>query len=204
MVHPCKAVGCRQGRDVEGVKVSMFKFPYNDPDLMEKWIQFCNRKDWSPNFDKKCDHLCSLHFEDKFIRTGKSCRLDWRKKPVPTIHSESSKRFASCLPNMKVPRKDPFPRIFQKDELNDFRKENKIECLEDLKERHAPPDFSLLRNAKMLYFTKWSLMEVFLRSLWQSQLTRSCMWNCSWMGALFLCLNFFERVRVANWPVPLL
>ena len=148
MVHPCKSVGCRQGRDVEGLKVSLFKFPYDDPELMQYWIQFCNRKDWSPNYEKKCDHLCSLHFEDKFIRNGKSRRLDWRKKPVPTIHSESSKRFASCLPNMKVPRKDPFPRIFQKDELNDFRRENRIECLEDLKDRHAPPDFTLLRNAK--------------------------------------------------------
>ena len=58
---------------------------HEDQELKRKWIYFVNRKDWFPTGHSV---ICIDHFEGKFIKHGKKCRLlccGTYMHPVPTI-----------------------------------------------------------------------------------------------------------------------
>ena len=155
MVNRCRAVGCRGVDEDPEQKVSLWKFPYDRPELLPFWVSFVNRQNWSIDPVNKTDYLCSLHFETKYIRTDKQRRfLSWKLKPVPTIQSKSTERFYSCQPTLRVPRKDPRDRIFQKDQLADFKKENLIGNIVDFKDKHIPIGFTVCRNDESIVFHK--------------------------------------------------
>ena len=73
---------------------------------------------------------------------------------MPTIQSKSTERFYSCQPTLRVPRKDPRDRIFQKDQLADFKKENLIGNIVDFKDKHIPIGFTVCRNDESIVFHK--------------------------------------------------
>jgi len=85
MVNKCSAFGCKTGYDsTESKNVSTFSFPLDNPDLIQKWIKFVNRTEWTPT---KHSVLCIKHFEEMYIVRGKKKNLlNWKMNPFPTIH----------------------------------------------------------------------------------------------------------------------
>ena len=96
MVNKYVVANCTSGY-ITGEKNPSFLFP-EDNDLRSKWIYFVNRKDWQPT---KYSVICIKHFESKFVKVGKKCKLQWYLHPVPTIHP-------------KIYRKDSLLRTPQK------------------------------------------------------------------------------------------
>lgn len=90
MVNTCYIPLCQTGyrkRVKDGKtyeKHPIFKFPKKNPELLEKWIRFTNRKDHSI---PKHGGVCSLHFEDKYLKEGQRTTLKWDLNPIPTIHT---------------------------------------------------------------------------------------------------------------------
>ena len=51
-MNKCVAFGCKSGYDdTKGEsreKVATFHFPLSNPEILNDWIHFVNRKDWTP------------------------------------------------------------------------------------------------------------------------------------------------------------
>ena len=116
MANECVAANCTTGY-ATGEKKPSFLFPEN-AELRSKWIYFVNRKDWVPT---KCSVICIDHFEEKFIKRGKSrCKLLWELYPVPTIHPSSSTE-PSLQRTPALPRRSPRKRTaMEMDEIQVF------------------------------------------------------------------------------------
>ena len=59
-------------------------------------------------------------------------------KPYPTIYTEKALKRPSSMQISAVARKAPKVRIFQKDEIEDFKIQDIIYNFEDLSEHNAP------------------------------------------------------------------
>ena len=70
------------------------------------------------------------------IETPTRVKLISTLRPVPTIVPESQPTVhlppAAILETVKAPRKAPTMRVFQKDQLDDFKKKDEIKCIEDI------------------------------------------------------------------------
>ena len=69
MVTSCVAWGCTN-RSKKGYGISFHRFPQNNPERLQKWIQAIKREKWKPN---EYSHICSVYFEDScfVVRPGK-------------------------------------------------------------------------------------------------------------------------------------
>ena len=115
--------------------MSAFEFPFKNPALLEKWIKFVYRLDWKPT---KNSVICIKHFEEEFITRRKRNTLKKDMKPYPTIYIEKALKRPSSLQISAVLRKAPKVRIFQKDKIEDFKKQDIIHNFQDLSELNAP------------------------------------------------------------------
>ena len=95
--------------------------------------------------------MCEKHFEESCLNRGK--RITVKKDSVPTIHSKEALKRPSTLPTHEpVPRKLPRKRNLQEDQLDAYRKIDKINDFSVLNESHAPPGFSTKRNSDCIVF----------------------------------------------------
>lgn len=147
MVNKCAVVYCKTGY-ADGPKKSVFHFP-NDPDLRDRWTYFTNRKNWTPT---AYSVICIDHFDPKYIKHGKKCKLLWNLSPVPTIHTDMTTP-SSVFRKPLIPRHVPTPRYFGKEQLAEFEISDKIICLDSLTEEHCPKGFSITKyNNKVVYY----------------------------------------------------
>ena len=127
MVNKCVVFGCKSGYDNnQQEKVSGFSFPFNKPDLLEKWVKFVNRPEWKPS---KSSVVCVKHFQQEFVNNGMRKKLKWEMQPIPTLHTAEAMKRSSTLPNTSLPRKAPKVQIYQEDELNNFQNKDVIYVL---------------------------------------------------------------------------
>ena len=61
---------CISGYDNQREKMS--GFPFNKPDLLEKWVKFVNRPEWKPS---KSSVICVKHFQQEFVNNGMRKKL---------------------------------------------------------------------------------------------------------------------------------
>ncbi|BES93567.1 THAP [Nesidiocoris tenuis] len=85
--HICSVPSCtyaiRKNVKADG-SVSFHKYP-KDPALQKIWAQRCKpRESLATSIEHR--HVCSLHFEDKFIRTTSNKKRCIAKNCVPTLH----------------------------------------------------------------------------------------------------------------------
>ena len=62
MVHKCVIFGCKSDYDNQNEKMSTFSFPFNRPDLLEKWIKYVNQPNRKPS---KSSIVCVKHFKNE-------------------------------------------------------------------------------------------------------------------------------------------
>ena len=115
-----------------------FSFPFNKPDLLEKWVKFVKRPSWKPS---KSSVICVKHFQKEYIINGQRKKLKWEMQPVPTLHTAEALKRPSTLPNTTLPRKAPKVRMYQDDELNSYENKDIITCFADLCSRDAPNNY---------------------------------------------------------------
>ena len=139
MVNKCVIYGCKSGYDNQKEKVSGFSFPFNKPNLLEKWVKFVNRRAWKPS---KSSVICVKHFQEQYIINGQTKNLKWEMQPVPTLHTAKALKRPSTLPNTTLPRKAPKVRMYQDDKLSSFQNKDIITCSADLCSRDAPNNYS--------------------------------------------------------------
>ena len=122
MVNKCSVFGCNTNYN-GGEKSAVFKIP-KQKDLREKWFKFINRKDL--RIESNFLFVCQLHFEEDLLNKDNKERVRLIKPSknnninyiIPTIHPESLKNKSSILPHLIPPRKQPYERIFRKDEIH--------------------------------------------------------------------------------------
>ena len=56
----CVAWGCTN-RAKAASGISFHRFPFKNPELLQKWIQAIRRENWAP---KQGSFICGSHFED--------------------------------------------------------------------------------------------------------------------------------------------
>ncbi|XP_045465513.1 peroxynitrite isomerase THAP4-like [Harmonia axyridis] len=68
MVTTCCAFGCSNDHK-KGSNIHFFRFPFKNPELLNKWISAVKRENWEP---KAHSRICSVHFteSDYQIRPG--------------------------------------------------------------------------------------------------------------------------------------
>ena len=158
MVNKCVIFGCKSGYDNQHEKVSTFSFPFNRPDLLEKWVKFVNRPNWKPS---KSSVVCVKHFKNKLIIHGQRKKLKWELQPVPTVHSNKALKRPSTLPIMALPRKLPKPRVFQNDKLKQFQNKDVIQSFDDLCLKTAPAGYQCRKtNNFLIYYNTVFLKKV--------------------------------------------
>lgn len=133
MVNKCSVIGCNtnyKGHETGAV----FKLP-KEKDLQEQWVKFLYRQDY-PSLKKV--FICYKHFSENFLdKNGKRLRLKKELNPVPTIIPETQKKVnppSAIVDSIIKPRKAPKFRPFQEDELEKFKKMDRIEKLDDINE----------------------------------------------------------------------
>lgn len=145
MPNKCSAPGCFTNyKDHD--KGAVFRLP-KDEDTRNSWIKFINRKDLS---SIKNIFLCEKHFEKSFLcYNNKRIRLKDSMKPVPTIFTDSQASLpTSCLPIVKKHRKLPTERVYQPDQLEDFRNKDRIMDFSDINEslvKYIGADFTFVK-----------------------------------------------------------
>lgn len=139
MVNKCVVFGCKSGYvSTSTDNIPSFRFPFEKKDLFEKWKKFVNRADWSPSRNSV---ICSKHFEEKFLNTGKRTKLNWGLNPIPSIHTADALKRPSTLQTPSVPRKAPKVRIYGEDQFESFSKNDTIKDFDDLSQKLCPPGY---------------------------------------------------------------
>ena len=96
---------------------AVFGLPQNE-NLRSQWIKLSKCQNASA---LKNSFICEKHFEDRFLKKNeKRCRLNNHLNPVPTIYSD------------KKPRKPPTERIFQPDQLKEYKEKDAISSFSDI------------------------------------------------------------------------
>ena len=98
--------------------------------------------------------ICIKHFESKYAIKGKRNKLDWKLNPVPTIHSVEALKKPSVLCSSLAPRREPKRRIFQKDQLEQFKNNDSINDFTDSSEKTCPSGFECKINDDCIVYYK--------------------------------------------------
>ena len=107
--------------------------------------KICKSIQLETNFKFCC--LC-----EAFINPGKRTKLKWELDPVPTIHTSAALEVPSTLPTSSTSRKPPKEREYQKDELAQFGKQDKITNFDDITENHAPDNYQFYKGLQCIVF----------------------------------------------------
>ena len=100
----------------------------------------------------KVGYICVDHFDPKFIKQGKRCKLLWKLSPIPTIQTDIVST-RSILRTPAFPCKLPTARCHGKDELAEFQASDKISNLNSLTSKHCPNGFTFTRhNDTVIYY----------------------------------------------------
>ena len=75
MVNKCAAYGCNTGLTSHEThsKIATFHFPLKKEELLKKWTQFVNRKDWKPS---SCSILCENHLKKNLLQEARGTLLN--------------------------------------------------------------------------------------------------------------------------------
>ena len=147
MPNVCSVVFCKVGYQQRKNKqrsipenYPVFSFPFKKPDLLNRWVKFCNRKNWTPS---KNGGICAKHFEKNYLKMGIRTTLHWKLNPIPSIYpADVSSIPPSMLPTVTTRRKSPTRRELP-DEFEEFRKKDEIKSFSQINESFCPPGFLL-------------------------------------------------------------
>ena len=111
MVNKCAAPNCTSGyASNEKKQIAKFHFPLKNAEFNKQWTRFVNTRDWLAT---KHSVVCELHFEEKNLRRGKKCTLQWLMNPVLNVYTQKLLSKPSSLPTQQttriLPRKRSFP-----------------------------------------------------------------------------------------------
>ena len=154
MVNRCNATGCYTnypGHD----SGSVFSLP-KDENLRKSWIKFLNRKNVE---SLKNIFLCEKHFESKYLKKNENrVRLVMTSNPIPTVFSDSQSNLPkSLLPTLVKPRKEPFKRVYQEDQLAKFRQSDIIKDFKQIDEsmlKDLGSEFTFVKHEDYVLFYK--------------------------------------------------
>jgi len=149
MPNACAAYGCISGYKIDNIKSFHFPLSKKKSHLLEKWLRFINREDFTPSDSSV---ICIKHFDDKFINHGERKTLKWKLSPIPTIHSEEVLKNPSTIPTPQSSRKLPKKRAYQEDEMEKFKKIDKINHFDDINKENGPGNFQFKKNENCIIF----------------------------------------------------
>ena len=133
MVNRCSVFGCFTNHKGHQKGIVFGSKSVKEPDRRQQWIRFCNRQDLRPD---SAVFICEKHFEEKYIKRNKEQpRLITNLSPIPTINPAGVyDKKTSCLPPITTTRRPPTQRIYQQDELSNYKSQFKIDSFEDVNE----------------------------------------------------------------------
>ena len=86
MVNKFESPKCTSGYASNEKKPSTkFYFPLKHAELNQWWIRFVNKRNWQATEHSK---LCELYFEEKYLRRGEKCTLQWSMNTLPTVYPQ--------------------------------------------------------------------------------------------------------------------
>ncbi|CAD6238343.1 GSCOCG00008436001-RA-CDS [Cotesia congregata] len=81
-MNRCCIIECESNKLSLDKKIFYFKFPFEDKNLLQKWITQIGKKDWMPKED---DKLCAMHFSSLEIETLAGSDPKLKAGAVPMI-----------------------------------------------------------------------------------------------------------------------
>ena len=97
--------------------------------------------------------ICVKHFEENLIidnEKRKKAKLEF--KPVPTINTKAALKRLSTLPTSSSSRKPPKVRVYQNDQLADFKEMDKITKFDDITHSQAPANYLFHKTLECIVF----------------------------------------------------
>ena len=161
MPNHCSIEACTTGYKPTQDRLSTenlasFHYPLAKPELLQKWVKFTNRQDWTPTASSV---ICERHFHEDAMSRGKQrVGLKWKWNPVPTkLEPPCKKRLLTqpmTQPNVDSWRKPPKIRNVEPDQFPNFQREDNIPTFEDIEEKHCPPGFQICKSESAISFYK--------------------------------------------------
>ena len=97
--------------------------------------------------------ICIKRFEENLIIDNeKRKKLNWSLNPVPTIHTKAALKRPSTLPTSSSSRKPPKVRVYQNDQLADFKEMDKITKFDDITQSQAPANYLFHKTLECIVF----------------------------------------------------
>ena len=158
MPNKCSAFGCFTGyyrkEDEESSTpeetVARFKFPLKNDELLKKWTDFINKKNWTPTARTV---LCEKHFTQDFIKRGQRTTLKWDINPVPSVQSSAAAKRPASFPPVTGLRKPPKIRNILPDQKKDFDNQDLIRSLNEIDVvKHCPAGYQGKKNESTVLF----------------------------------------------------
>lgn len=153
MPNHCSVPGCKTNYKNHD-QGSVFLLPKNETQRAQ-WLKFLNVKNGETI---KKVYVCFKHFDRKLLLPSKKgVKLNHGANPVPTLISCTQKSGShpttAIMETIKCPRNPPKLRIFQEDQLNDFKKTDTINDVNDITEKNISQlgsGFTITRNSDCL------------------------------------------------------
>ena len=191
MPNHCSIAGCKTGykstQDRPSKEVlASFHYPFSKPELLEKWIKFTNRRDWTPTASSV---ICEKHFHEDALKRGKQrVSLNWKWNPIPTIYAPSSRKRLLNEPNIESWRKPSKIRNVEPDQLPEFHREDRISTFEDIGAKHCLSGFQVRKTENSIIFYKTEIDEKNFPTVSQ---------------AINIDINLHVKLQINGIPVPL-
>ena len=148
MTKTCSVAGCKTNHQKKenGITIitnpgTVISFPdeLKKLDLRHEWVRFCNQKSMRITSNSG---ICTKHFDAVFVKEGFRKTLKWDLNPIPTNYRPDVDMPPSLFPTPKTYRKPPSDRS-SPDELNDFKKNDAINTIDDITDAVCPPGYKL-------------------------------------------------------------
>lgn len=157
MPNHCSIEGCSSGyKPTEDrpptESLASFHFPLAKPELLQKWVNFTNRRDWTPTASSV---ICENHFHEDAMSRGKQrVVLKWKWNPVPTKFGPSGKKRPLVQPENGSWRKPPKVRNVEPDQFPEFQLQDALPKFSDIGENHCPLGFQVHKSESAVTFYK--------------------------------------------------
>ncbi|XP_057320033.1 uncharacterized protein LOC130664216 [Microplitis mediator] len=95
----CCVIDCQSNKQTSDNNITYFKFPFDDDNLLQKWISQIANKDWKP---KEEDKICAAHFSTTDIEPTTNNYKKLKDGAVPTIFPSSKIEPGFVIKNEQV------------------------------------------------------------------------------------------------------
>ena len=101
---------------------------------------------------------CITHLQEKYVKLGKKCKLQWELQPIATIHTDLISKPSFVVP--RIPKRPPMKRNTLSDERDEFKTNDEIMGFSFLKSDICPKLFTFIKQESAIMICRLVVDEI--------------------------------------------